>query len=45
MVGEVGYALIKGDPTKLFEPLDGDRIQCGVGDYKDYPALYISNMD
>ena len=38
------YGFAHGNITKLLAPIDGNSNFCGIGDYKDYPNLYIGNL-
>jgi hypothetical protein len=38
------YGFVHGDVKKLLAPMDGAGNFCGVGDFKDYPNLYFSNL-
>jgi len=42
LVGFGMYGFIKGEPKKLFAPLDASNNFCGVGDYKDFPRMTIN---
>jgi hypothetical protein len=38
------YGFAHGNIKKLLAPIDGNNNFCGVGDYKEYPNLYIGNL-
>jgi hypothetical protein len=38
------YGFAHGQIDKLLAPIDGNDNFCGIGDYKDYPNLYIGNV-
>ena len=48
-VGAMGYltayAYQNGDVNKLTAPLDASNNFCGVGDYKDAPYLYLTDLN
>lgn len=38
------YSYQNGDVSKLTAPLDADLNFCGVGEYADYPYLYLTDF-
>lgn len=41
----LGYATTHGDVEKLLAPLDGDNLECGLGDRADYPKLFLTKLE
>jgi len=44
MIGTTVFILMRSDPEQMFKLYDSSGTDCGIGDAKEYPLLYMQNF-